>query len=200
MTRILAIVLAGAAVALTVAGSQARLDVYTDPSAMIRASWSARPERIETCRRLTDEEYAKLPAHMRQRVECEGTTARYRLEVLRDGVVLAVDTVRGGGLRHDRELYALREIPVPGGRARVTVRFVRLDSSTAGREAVRADTSASTNPASRAAREDAERERRRAEAIPPLLTFDTTVTLRPRTVFLITYSEGDRRLVAVPFE
>ena len=80
--------------------------------AWVRLSWSARPERVETCRRLTDAELADRPAHMRLRLECTGRFARYRLAVLSDGVPLALDTVRGGGLRNDRPMHVLRELAV----------------------------------------------------------------------------------------
>jgi hypothetical protein len=48
----------------------------------------------------------------------------------------------------------------------------------------------------RAVREAEERRRRRAEAIPPVLTLDTTVTIASRRVLLVTYDEPNRRLVA----
>ncbi len=197
--RVLAAALALGVVGIVVAASHVQLAAFPETSAMVRVSWSARPERVETCRRLNDEEYAKLPAHMRRRVECEGTTARYELRVLRDSVLLAVDTVRGGGLRHDRELYVYREIAVPAGPAHIAVRFVRLDSSRAADALLRADTSeAAAREAAglrdRAAREDEERERRRAEAVPPRLTLDTALTLAPRTAVLVTYGDAARRL------
>ncbi len=181
-------------VALVLGASQMRLPAFPSADSIVRVSWSARPERVETCRRLTDEEYAQRPAHMRRRVECEGTTARYELRVLRDSVLLVVDTVRGGGLRHDRELYVSRELTVPSGPARLQVRFVRLDSSQAADESLRADTTGADAWQNRAAREDEERERRRAEAIPAALVVDTTITLQPRRVMLVTYGDAGRRL------
>ena len=46
-------------------------------------------------------------------------------------------------------------------------------------------------------REQQELQRRRAQAIPPLLVIDTALTLVPRTVLLVTYDEALRRLVGV---
>ena len=195
MRRVLGAALALAMLAIVVTGSQVRQGAYVAPAAVVRVSWSARPERVETCRRLDDAEYAKLPAHMRRRVVCEGTTARYQLEVRRDGAILVTDTVRGGGLRHDRELYVYREIQVPAGPSRVAVRFVRLDSSATADELLRADTTGGQDLANRSAREDAERERRRAEAIPALLAIDTSVVMAPRSVLLVTYGETARKLI-----
>lgn len=192
--RAVALLLAVAVVVLIVAASHVRMGAFPVPYAMVRVSWSARPERVETCRRLGDEEYARLPAHMRRRVVCEGSTARYELRVLRNSAVLAVDTVRGGGLRHDRELYVFREIAVPPGLARLQVQFVRLDSSRTADEHLRADTAGGDSLWNRAAREDEERERRRAQAVPPRLVLDTVVTLAPRAVVLVTYGDAVRHL------
>ena len=115
--------------------------------------------------------------------------------MLRDGTPIATDTIRGGGLRHDRELYVSRDLGVPAGDSRVTVRFVRLDSSSVLEEEDRKDTLTAGIP-DRAVREAEERRRRRAEAIPPVLTLDTTVTIASRRVLLVTYDEPNRRLVA----
>jgi hypothetical protein len=183
--------------------STAPLSVSDSPDAQVRLSWGARPERIERCRTLSDEELAKLSPQMRQREECEGTTARYRLEVLRAGVTIASEEVRGGGLRHDRELYVFHEMPVPAGRAEFAVRFARIDSvpgsptqAQAQAQAIAGtgDTVQAAITPERAKRETDERQRRRDAAVPPLLTLDTTVTLGAREVLLFTYNSDDRRL------
>lgn len=192
-----------AAAVATVAGSHTTLTGMASDAAVIRLSWSARPERVETCRRVSDEALAKLPAHMRRRVICEGTTARYALSIERDSLRIGDAVVRGGGLRHDRELYVARDFEVAPGRTRIVVRFTRLDSSAVADEADRpghpADSvtvpAAQGAPADRSAREAEERMRRRAEAIPPALVIDTTVFLEPRRVLLFTYDEIARRLV-----
>ena len=198
LRRTIAVAVALATLATIVAGSHWRLSGFADTGAIVRVAWSARPERVELCRRLSDAEMEKLPVHMRQRLECEGTTARYRLEVTRDGAVVDTGTIRGGGLRHDREVYVSREIIVAPGSARLTVHFVRLDSSTG--PAAAADTAKATDTnrpvlADRSVREDEERRRRRAEAIPPVLSLDTVVTLASRSVILVTYDPLLRRLV-----
>ena len=184
--KAIGVLVALVALVVTVAGSHGRLAAFPSTDAMLRVAWSARPERVETCRRVSDEELAKLAAHMRRRVVCEGTTARYRLDISRDGTLVGVDTVRGGGLRHDREAYVFREIPMAPRHARVVVRFVQLDSST---------TSHDTDEGGES-READERQRRRAEAIPPVLSLDTVITLAPRTVLLVTYDALLRRLIA----
>lgn len=109
--------------------SHARLAPHEPGAALLRLSWTARPERVETCRAPSAQEQANLPAHMRQPVICEGTSAAYRLEVWRDGVRVFQEIVQGGGLRHDRPLYVFREIPQPVGDAAITVRFERAEAS-----------------------------------------------------------------------
>lgn len=214
--RVVGALVAIGALATIVAGTNVNLAGSPGTAVMLRVAWSARPERVEICTRVSDEELAKLPAHMRRRVVCEGTTARYRLEVSRDGVVLDTLTVRGGGMRHDREVYVSRELAVAPGAARYSVRFVRIDSSAtvndddqrphvdstlerqgadSARQRQGADTNRTPALADRSAREDDERRRRIAQAIPPILAIDTTVTLAPRTVLLVTYDERQRRLV-----
>lgn len=195
------VVVAVATTAAIVAGSHVRLARSGDV-AIVRVAWSARPERIERCRRLSDAEIAALPVHMRREVECEGTTARYRVEVLRDGALIDSVTIQGGGLRRDREIYVFREIMVPPGAQRLSVRLQRVDSTEiTGARDEDARPPSDTAPASernlddRAGREFDERRRRRAEAIPALLTIDTALTLASRAVILVTYDPLTRRLV-----
>jgi len=191
-------VLAGAVLLALAWASTAPLRGARTGDALMRLSWGARPERIETCRTQTDEELAKVNPQMRQRVVCEGTTARYQLEVRRDGSPIASGMVRGGGLRHDRELYVFREIRVPAGRSTLSVRFVRVDSVPEGPKARErpdsGDTLRGVIAPERAQRETDERRRRREEAVPPMLTLDTTVTLAAHEVLLVTYDPEERRL------
>ena len=212
MTRPLRLALAAVVVLAFVlalaALSALPLEVQRAPEARLRVAFSARPERIESCRRPTADELANLPAHMRQTEICEGTTARYRLEVRRGDSLLLAALVRGGGLRHDRQLYVLREVAVPSGTTVVDVRLARLDSTSRGAGEARED----DEPRERAPggdhddgrdsgddvrdRDDA-RHRRMADEVPPALHFRETVELRPREVLLVTYDQSQRRLRAV---
>lgn len=170
----------------------------TGAAAVVRLSWSARPEFIERCRRLTDAELASRPAHMRMRFDCDGEFARYRLRVSLNDAEVADDTVRGGGLRHDRPLQVLREFAATPGSLRLRVELSRLDSLATDSAAAGAlrGVAADTLLAARAAREVDERRRRAAEAIPPILRLDTLVPLAPRRVVLVTYDGANRRLIA----
>lgn len=168
--------------------------------AQVRLSLSARPERVEQCRQLTDDELAKLPAHMRLRTQCEGYSASYRLAIEVNGESLVLDTLRGGGLRHDRPIHVFREYDVPPGEKRLRIDVTRLDE--AGAPAV-ADTSregsrsqADTLLGGRAEREREERTRRTAEAMPARLILDTLVTIGQARVVLVTFDNNTRRLVA----
>ena len=164
-------------------------------SAWVRLSWSARPERIEQCRRLSDAELEERPAHMRLRLECEGRFARYLLQLTVDGTAALADTVQGDGLRHDRPMHVLREHPLPPGARRIQASLVRLDSTTT----ITGDSPASgqdTVLGERELREREERVRRAGESILPRLSLDTTITLGAGRVVLITYDGTRRTLVA----
>jgi hypothetical protein len=143
--------------------------------AILRLAWSARPERIERCRQQSEAELARLPAHMRQPVVCEGASAQYRLTVRDDGRLVAERVVHGGGLRQDRRLYIFQEVPLNPGDRRIEVRFERLDSESA-------DTG---NPQSG------------GETIPAHLAFDQRVRVSPREVVLVTYSPERQALVDI---
>lgn len=208
------IVTIGAALALALV-STAPLRVNPLPDARLRVAFSARPQRIETCRTPSAGELANLPAHMRQGVVCEGITASYRLEVRRDDSLVASALLRGGGLRHDRQLYALRELSVPSGRSTIDVRLVRVDTVAArpdseertqddhareesaehGARAGRAQDDDGRRDAQ--SRDEDEHRRRVADEVPPSLTLHEVVTLGPREVLLVTYDQGSRRLRTV---
>ena len=191
---------AAAGVALIVALSRTPWPQASE-HALLRLSWSGRPERIERCRELSDAELEKLPAHMRQREECEGRSARYLVRVWHGGSLLTGDTVTGGGLRGDRAIYMLREYRLAPGAQPVTVEVARTDSVTASEglepeeDAELEDTA--TAPLDRARRERQERRRERLERLPPLLRFDTTLRLAPGEVVVVTYDPVGRRLLAL---
>lgn len=189
-----ALVAAGVLVVLR-AGSLAPLRTASDGTAILRLSWSARPERIEQCRRLSDAELAERPQHMRLRWECEGRFARYLLSVSVDGRSLAIDTVRGGGLRHDRPMHLFREYAVAPGDRRVTVSLRRVDAEVHPDSTADATTAAGTGAADRETREAQERRVRRAEALPALVRMDSTLTVAAQRVVLVTYSSTARGFV-----
>jgi hypothetical protein len=185
------------------------------PDARLRVAFSARPERIESCRTLSAEELANVPQHMRQAVVCEGKAASYRLEVRRDDSLVASALLHGGGLRHDRRLYLLRELSVPSGRSTIDVRLVRTDTVAAkpsseprssddhAREERKEHDARAARPHDdddghiEVERDLDERRRRVADEVPSSLELHEVVTLRPREVLLVTYDQTSRRLRTV---
>jgi hypothetical protein len=147
--------------------------------AMLRLSWRARSERIETCRTLSDSALAALPAHMRQRVVCTGDAAPYRLRVVLDGASQIDEVVRAGDVRRTRPLFVFGETAVAPGSHHVVIDFARADGA---RPAEGAAENTIGGPG-------------RAEELPPRLALDTAVTLAPRQVLLITYDPERRQLV-----
>jgi hypothetical protein len=198
LSRTAGTVLGIAAMAVLVIAANTPITVHDSEQGILRLAWSVRPERIERCRRQSEEELARLPAHMRQPVICEGASAEYRLTVLHDGAVAAERVVRGGGFRHDRRVYVFHELPLDPGDATIEVRFDRIDLDTprmslpeAGhdgrKEAHRAEAGETDRGVLQAA----------GETVPPQLRFTQRLRVRPREVILVTYSPERRALAGV---
>ncbi len=198
--RAVGVVLAAIILAAMAWASTAPLSIAATDQAIVRLSLGARPERIETCSTQSDEALAKVAPQMRQRVVCEGVTARYRLEVRRNGELLHSQLVRGGGLRHDRRLYVSRELIVPPGPAAFEVHLVRIDTVATQQEAERSDRDEAEEEEGgmpgRERREAEERRRRREEGVPAELHLALQATLAAREVLLVSYDPEGRRLIA----
>jgi hypothetical protein len=146
-----------------------------DPDAAeLRLAWRARVPLVEECRRLSEEEQAELPVHMRREVVCEGRVASYRLEVSVDGSVRYRATVSGAGARGDRPIYVFESLALAPGSREIVVAFDRLGEA--------AD---STVQSSRAG----------VETIPARLSVRRTVDVAPRDVLLVSYDPVQRELV-----
>ena len=193
----LATVVSAVALLLLARASAAPVSVRRAEAARLRLSWSARPERIEVCRTLSEQELAQLEEHMRQRVQCDGRFATYALRVESDGRALLESVVRGAGLRHDRPLYLLREIDLPPGVHRVRVSFTRrekTDTGTTGGTRI-STTGVDTGLfAGRAQREVVERARRAGAAIPPHVELDTTIIFLENRVVVVSLDPERRAL------
>jgi hypothetical protein len=157
--------------------SNAPMTVHGSNQGVLRLAWSVRPERVEVCREQSPAELAKLPQHMRQPVVCEGTSARYRLTVRRDGQLVVDRMLHGGGVRQDRRVYVFEELPLDPGQASIDVQLARIDDAGA-RPSPRAN-----HPAA-------------PETVPPNLSFARQVSIGPRQVLLITYSPEHHALIA----
>lgn len=152
-------------------GQLSRIPYTADPAdhAVIRLAWRARGYRVEECRRLTAEELADIPAHMRREEVCEGRILPYRLRVWLDGEPRVDALVRAAGARQDRPLYVYQELPASPGGHHLLVEFTREE----GPDAV--------------PRED-------ERATPARLELEATVTLQSKEVALVTYDEERRGL------
>jgi hypothetical protein len=132
------------------------------------------------------------------RTKCEGYSARYLLTIALDDRRLTMDTLRGGGLRHDRPLHVFQEHDVTPGPQRVRVEVTRVDEGTtpAPGDTARENRGAPSDTmlGGRAEREREERTRRVAEAMPSRLVIDTMMTLVPGGVVLVTFDQNTRRL------
>lgn len=171
--RVLAGVVACACIAVIVRASSVHIPAHPSSDSQLRLAWSARPERVEDCRQRSEEELARLPQHMRQPLACEGTTAEYRLQVSVAGTLMVDRVVRGGGMRHDRRLYVLEEVPIPPGDADIQVRF---------------DRTGATRPNAPAAAPH-------LESVPAHLELEQRIRFHPREVVLVTYSSDTRNLI-----
>lgn len=184
-------------VALLAYLSAAPVPYHSGETARLRLSWSARPERIEVCRTLSEEELELLAEHMRQRVSCEGEFASYTLRIAVDGTMLDESVVRGAGLRNDRPLFLLRDYPVPPGTHRLQISLTRRETpsaDTTARATIVRQAVDTGRYAGRAQREANERSRLTRAAIPASLTLDTVLNLTPRRVALVTFNVERRTL------
>jgi len=194
-----ALVASAAALFLMARASAAPLPYHPAGTARLRLSWSARPERIETCRALSQEELEREEEHMRQRVVCDGHFTTYNLRVEADGRLLSESVVRGAGLRHDRPVYLLRDFDLSSGLHHVRLSFTRRERTDGDAAVAVAPASAAVDTgifAGRAEREVVERARRARAAIPALLLLDTTLAFAPERVIVVTFNP-DRRTLEV---
>lgn len=205
VATILVTALAAAGIA---AGSGAPMAFHAKDAARLRLSWSARPERIEQCRTLSEEELALRPEHMRQRVECEGGFATYALEIAVDGRRVEQAVIMGGGARNDRPIHDLRDLDLPPGAHRVRVALTRREAdASGGRDHDEHDTDEGDESgeeddagisADRGERERAERTRRQRAALPAAVVLDTSLVMEAGRVVVVTFDADERRFAVVP--
>lgn len=155
----------------------------TNNQALLRLAWRARPERIEQCVTQSPEALAALPPHMRQATICEGINASYRLEVRRNGLLVAEHIVEPGGLRRDRPLYVFRELAMPVGDATISVTFVRVEAADPDDD----DDAGEVRDTLR-------------EAVPASLAWEQQLSFAPRQVRVVSYDPERRALFEVPQE
>lgn len=121
---------AGAAVAsvlLLAALTRAPYRVASEDEARVRLSWRIRSEQVGACVPPSEEELEQLPSHMRNPEACVGDVPPFRLRVRVDGRTAVDQEVRAGGVRGDRPVYVLREVPVEPGAHSLRVSFEQQD-------------------------------------------------------------------------
>ena len=145
----------------------------------LRLAWRWRSERVEQCRRLSEDELRQRPVHMRVALACERALRPYLLDVEADGRRIVLDSVRARGAESDRPLSVFRRLPLPAGRHAIRVSFRPL--------AVPGDSSEHDG------RGDHEEHEGKEEAAP--LELEVTTVLAPRQVVLVTLDDENRVLV-----
>jgi len=155
-----------------------RYHANPDDHALLRLALSARPERLEHCRQVSEAELAEQPVHMRQRIQCVGKAATYRLHVRLDSQTITDRVLRGGGLRHDRPLSLLVEHPVQPGAHHLAVRLERV-------EAIDSNAVVLVDSTRRA----------RQPPLPARLSLGESQWFEARRVVLVSYDIEHRRLV-----
>ena len=181
VSRVIGLVAAAAAAFGITVLSQWTVVSRTGDQALLRLTWRARPERIEHCVTQSPEALAALPPHMRQTTICEGINASYRLNVRRGDETVAEHLVEPGGLRRDRPLYVYLEIPMPPVETNVSIRFDRVEESSANGDD---DTDGNSRDALR-------------ESVPPSLRWNETLHFVPGQVRIVSYDTERRELFEV---
>lgn len=125
-TRVVGGVLAVVLTVLTSWASRTPVSFSDPDEALLRLSWRQDGVTVEACRDRTPEELAEMPVHMRNPRACIGDIASYHLVVRLDGNEVLADTVRPAGLRGDRPVYVLADLPLTPGRHEASVTFEAL--------------------------------------------------------------------------
>jgi hypothetical protein len=110
-------------VALVIAGLSRVPYAAADDHALLRLSWRTPGQHVEECRRLSAEEIARQPVHMRREEICERHFLPYRLQVRLDDRTVIDEVVRPAGTREDRPLFVHRQLPLQPGSYRLQVEW-----------------------------------------------------------------------------
>lgn len=176
--RAVGLALAVGSLALLATLSGWRYHAHAGELSLLRVAFSARPERIERCREVSEAELAERPLHMRQRIACVGQSATYRLRVELDSQTITDRALRGGGMRHDRPVSLLLERPVPPGPHLLMVQLERIEAADSNTAALIDSTRRSRQP-----------------PLPASLGLMESLSFSAGRVVLVTYDIEQRRLV-----
>jgi len=90
---------------------------------MITLSLSHAGELVEECRRMSQEEMAKLPPNMRVPMECPRERSPVSIEVLLDDKPVITEVVDPPGLYKDQGVDIYQSVRIPAGDYRLEVRM-----------------------------------------------------------------------------
>jgi hypothetical protein len=91
--------------------------------ALLRLSFTHPGKIVSDCRRRTAEELAKMPANMREDMDCPRERSPVRVRVELDGAPLYDEAFAPAGLKRDGASAAYRRLPIASGEHRLRVQF-----------------------------------------------------------------------------
>ncbi|MFA5522197.1 MAG: hypothetical protein WCY98_09740 [Castellaniella sp.] len=91
--------------------------------AVIKVSVARLGEPVGECRRLSEEELAKLPPNMRDPIQCPRERSPLSMAVVLDGKSVLERVAQPGGVSRDGAAAIYERVVVPVGEHRITVRF-----------------------------------------------------------------------------
>ncbi len=104
-----------------------------DGQAMITLAISHAGQRREECRKIPQEELAKLPPNMRKPMDCPRERSPITVELTLDGKAVISDSVEPPGLYKDQSIDIFQSIKVPTGKHLLSIKMndsVRVEGST----------------------------------------------------------------------
>lgn len=120
--------LAAAAVLAVVAALSSVRAGSTPTDGAVRLAWRLPGQSWQDCRTRTAEEIARMPAHMRQPLDCRTVYLSYRLQVRRDDRLMVNRVIAPLGARADRPLFVEQDFALPPGPHRLIVEFLPMDA------------------------------------------------------------------------
>lgn len=94
-----------------------------EDQALIKVSVARLGQPVGECRRLTNEELAKLPPNMRDPVQCPRERSPLSMEVNINGARMLKRVAEPGGLSRDGTAAIYERLAVSAGKQRISVRF-----------------------------------------------------------------------------
>ena len=97
--------------------------MLTDSEAIVSLSFTHAAERVQECRRLSQEELSSLPPNMRKPDDCPRERHDTRVELQIDGHLLFAETAEPSGLWNDGKASIYRRLTIAAGEHEIHVRM-----------------------------------------------------------------------------